>query len=330
MNLSRLPRVALCALPTPLVRARRLEAALGPGAPRIWLKRDDLTGLAFGGNKARKLEYLVAAAETAGATVLVTEGAAQSNHARMTAAAAAARGLRAALVLDTGNGDAVEGNLLLDHLLGADVCLVADPADRRETMERVAADLRAAGEEPFLIPTGGSVPLGAAAYVQAALELANQLVAVGEAPSRLYVASGSIGTQAGLVVGSRAFALSWTIYGVAVSHPAAALIDKGVALADETAALLGLPARFGRDDVLVDGGFVGEAYGKRTPEALEAIHRLARTEGVLLDPVYTGKAMAALLAHVRAGHFAPDAAVVFLHTGGGPALFAHGSALLTT
>ncbi len=328
VRLARLPRVSLCVLPTPLRRAVRLEAALGPGCPRIYLKRDDLTGLAFGGNKGRKLEYLVAAAENAGADTLVTEGAVQSNHARMTAAAAAARGLGCVLVLDARNGDAIEGNLLLDHLFGAEVRIVPAAAARTEAMECATDDLRAAERRPFVIPTGGSVPLGAAGYVRAAFELAEQLLAAGETPSRLYLATGSLGTQAGLVVGARAASQPWEVYGVAVSHPAASLVEKGIALADDTAALLGIDTTFGAADLTVDGSFVGEAYGKRTSEGLEAIRLLARTEGVLLDPVYSAKAMAALLAHVRAGQFAPEEAIVFLHTGGGPSLFAHGPALL--
>lgn len=328
MRLASLPRVSLCALPTPLERATRLEAALGPGCPRLYLKRDDLTGLGFGGNKGRKLEYLIAAAEADGAETVVTEGAAQSNHARMTAAACANRGLRCVLVLDARNGDELAGNLLLDHLFGAEVRIVPDPAARAEAMARVADELAAEGRRSFVVPTGGSVPHGAAGYVRAAYELAGQLVEAGEAPGWLYAATGSLGTQAGLVVGGRAASQPWRVCGVAVSHPAEALAAKGVSLANETAALLGLDQTFGPEDVAVDGGFVGEAYGKRTAEGLAAIRLVARSEGVLLDPVYSAKAMAALLAHVRAGRFGPEESVVFLHTGGGPSLFAHGTALL--
>lgn len=328
MRLVELPRVSLCVLPTPLHRARRLEAALGPAAPRIWLKRDDLTGLALGGNKARKLEFLVADALASGATVLVSEGAVQSNHARMTAAAANAAGLGCVLVLDAANGDAVAGNLLLDRLLGAEVRIVPLPEDRPATMSAVDAELRARGEVPYLVPTGGSVPMGALGYVTAAMELADQLAAMGERPVALYHATGSLGTQAGLVVGARAADASFAVHGIAVSHPADAKRERGADLANATAELAGIDARFTPDDMLVDGGFVGEAYGKRTPGCLEAIRLLAATEGVLLDPVYSGKAMAGLIAHVRDGRFSPEESVVFLHTGGAPALFAHGEALL--
>jgi D-cysteine desulfhydrase family pyridoxal phosphate-dependent enzyme len=328
MRLFALPRVPLAVLPTPLQRAERLEAALGSGSPRIYVKRDDLTGLAFGGNKARKLEYLVADALAQGATTLISEGAAQSNHARMTAAAAAMTGLRCELVLDARHGAEVAGNLLLDRLLGATVHLVPDKATRSARMAEVSDALRARGERPYLIRTGGSVPLGAAAYAAAVLELMGQLREIGESPRRVYFATGSLGTQAGLVVGARAFSAPFAVYGVAVEHPREVLVAKGVALANDTAELLGLDEEFGNDDIVVDDGFVGEAYGVPTAAGLEAIRLLARTEAILLDPVYSGKAMSALLAHVRAGEFGPDDAVVFLHTGGGPSLFAFGTSLL--
>jgi D-cysteine desulfhydrase family pyridoxal phosphate-dependent enzyme len=326
--LAALPRYSLATLPTPLQRARNLEAALGPRSPRIYLKRDDLTGLAFGGNKVRKLEVLLAAALADEATVLVSEGAAQSNHARVTAAAAALAGLRCVLVLDARHGADVAGNLLLDRLMGAEVRVVADKATRAAMMRQVDAELRTAGDRPCLIPTGGSVPLGAAAYVAAVQEVLTQLTAIDETPVRLYSATGSLGTQAGLVVGARVFSAPFTVLGVAVEHPLAELVAKGVILANETADLLALDERFTAADIAIDDGFVGPAYGVPTGEGLAAIRLLARTEAVFLDPVYSGKAMSALIAHVRSGEFGPDESVVFLHTGGGPSLFAAGTALL--
>ncbi len=328
MRLAPIPRYPLTTLPTPLQRARRFEAALGDGCPRIYLKRDDLTGLAFGGNKARKLEYLLADALATGATTLVTEGAAQSNHARMTAAAAAIAGLRCVLVLDARNGSEIAGNLLLDHLLGAEVRVVPDRTARVAAMERIEDELRAEGERPYVIPTGGSVPLGAAGYVAMVPELLAQLMTVSEAPSRLYFASSSQGTQAGLAVGARAFSAPFAVYGVAVEHPVDDLIATGAALANVTAELLAAEPAFAEADIVIDGGFVGAGYGKSTPEGMEAARLLARTEAVFLDPVYSAKAMAALIAHVRAGDLDPAGSVVFLHTGGGPSLFAHGTALL--
>src|SRR5918993_1220113 len=180
MLLATLPRYPLATLPTPLQRARNLEVTLGPRCPRIYLKRDDLTGLAFGGNKARKLEYLLADALVNGATTLVTEGAAQSNHARITAAAAAIAGLRSVLVLDARHGAEIAGNLLLDHLLGAEVRIVPDKATRSRLIASIGDELTAAGERPYVIPTGGSMPIGAAGYVTMVAELLAQLVSAGE------------------------------------------------------------------------------------------------------------------------------------------------------
>jgi L-cysteate sulfo-lyase len=219
MAIGRQPRVRLAALPTPLHEVPRFREALGGErrAPRILIKRDDLTGLAFGGNKARKLEFLVADARRQGATALVTTGAVQSNHARMTAAAACAVGLRASLVL-TGQppGGPPEGNLLLDYLLGAEVRCV-DGARLDAEVETVLEALRTRGERPYLIPIGGSSPVGALGYVAGTLELVTQLAERGEAPSRLYYASGSRGTQAGLVLGARLYSAPYRLFGMAVS-----------------------------------------------------------------------------------------------------------------
>jgi D-cysteine desulfhydrase family pyridoxal phosphate-dependent enzyme len=328
MRLATLPRHPLATVPTPLQRALNLETSLGRRCPRIYLKRDDLTGLAFGGNKARKLEYLLADALADGATVLVTEGAAQSNHARITAAAAAIAGLRCVLVLDARHGSAIAGNLLLDHLLGAEVRIVPDKATRTALMATIGGELRAAGERPYVIPTGGSVPLGAAGYVTMVAELLEQLLDIGEAPSRLYFPTGSLGTQAGLAVGARAFSAPFAVYGVAVEHPVDQLVADGLALANVTAELVGLDECFEATDITIDGAFIGADYGVPTAEGIEAIRLLAQTEAIFLDPVYSGKAMAALISHARAGELDPDAAVVFLHTGGGPSLFATGTTLL--
>lgn len=328
MRLATIPRYPLTTTPTPLIRARNLEAALGVVSPRIYLKRDDLTGLAFGGNKARKLEYLLADALATGSTVLVTEGAVQSNHARMTAAAAAIAGLRAVLVLDARNGDALGGNLLLDHLLGAEIRVVPDKEAREALMQRIGDELEAEGERPYVIPAGGSVPLGAVGYVAMVQELLVQLMETSEAPSRLYAATSSLGTQAGLAVGRRVFRASFTVEGVAVEGTAQELSKVGALLATATADLVGLEDRFAPEDIRINDGFVGAGYGKPSPEGMEAIRLLAQTEAVFLDPAYTAKAMAGMLADVRAGMFDRDEAIIFLHTGGGPSLFPWGSALL--
>ena len=328
MHLSMLPRYPLLDGPTPLQRAANLEAALGSRSPRIYIKRDDLTGLAFGGNKARKLEYLVADALARHATVLVTEGAAQSNHARMTAAAAARAGLECLLILDTRNGDDLGGNLLLDRLMGAEVRLAEDQVTRRKMMAAIGDELVADGQHPYVIPTGGSVPLGAAGYVAFVLELLGQLQALGESPRRIYLASGSAGTQAGIEVGVRAFSASFLVQGIAVSGTAHDMARQTSDLAQETATLLHTRQRFHFGEVLVDDGFIGPGYGKATPEGLEAIRLLARTEAIFLDPVYSGKAMAGLLHHIQTGELRPNDSVVFLHTGGGPSIFAWNERLL--
>ncbi len=328
MRLASYPRFPLATIPTPLTRAHNLERILGPDCPRIYIKRDDLTGLAFGGNKARKLEYLVAHAIGKGATVLITEGAAQSNHARMTAAAAAIAGLRCCLVLDARLGAEVQGNLLLDHLMGAQVTIVADKHERREAMERVFQQLTTAGEVPYLIPTGGSVPIGALGYVAFVLELLNQLLAIGESPTRLYFPTGSQGTQAGIVVGARCFHAPFVPIGVAVEANAGALRKEALSLVQGICKLLNIPDAFTEQDIVIDDGYVGQAYGVPTEEGVEAIRLLARTEAIFLDPVYTGKAMAGMLADIRAGKIPSSASIIFLHTGGGPSIFAHGSTLV--
>ncbi|MDI3340575.1 MAG: D-cysteine desulfhydrase family protein [Sphaerobacter sp.] len=339
MSIGAIPRFPLATLPTPLQEAVRLRQALGgPGrCPRILLKRDDLTGLALGGNKARKLEYLVADALRQGATALITTGAVQSNHARMTAAAARLAGLRASLVLTSADPNPpAQGNLLLDHLLGAEVHIVPAPADKalavgdavEETIARVAAELRARGERPYVIPVGGSSAVGALGYVAGTLELVGQLAAAGEAPTRLYYASGSRGTQAGLVLGAKLYSAPYQVYGIAVSGGGPDKDAHACAIANEAAALLRVETRVTPADLVTDEGYIGEGYGIPTEACLEAIRLLAREEAIFLDPSYTGKAMAGLIDHVRRGVIRPDETVIFLHTGGVPANFAHGERLL--
>lgn len=328
--LARQPRIPLAVLPTPLHEAMRLRAALGgpSKSPRILIKRDDLTALGLGGNKARKLEYLVADARSQGATTLITTGAVQSNHARMTAAAACFAGMGCVLVLtSTTDVPTVEGNLLLDSLYGAEIRLVPslDPMFAVGNDEPVVADVvseeKAAGRTPYVIPVGGSSGIGVFGYVSGTAELVDQLAAAGETPSRLYYASGSRGTQAGLTLGAMLCDAPYRVYGVAVSGGEPEKIERAKRIANEAAEKLGLETRLDRDDLFTDQGFIGEGYGIPTTGALEAISLLARTEGILLDPCYTSKAMAGLVAHVRDGSLAPSDTVVFLHTGGVPALF---------
>jgi len=323
LRLAAIPRFPLCVLPTPLQRAKNLELALGARSPRIWIKRDDLTGLAFGGNKARKLEYLIAAALAQKATIVVTEGAAQSNHARMTAAAATLAGLKCLLILDARREARIEGNLLLDHLLGAEIRVVDSRHERRIAMGTIAAELGSRGDRPYVITTGGSVPLGALGYVRAMVELATQLLEIGASPKRIYTPTGSQGTLAGLTLGADLLSAGGIIYGVAVEDDSPTVREDAAPIANGAASLLGADILFSADSFVVDDRYVGEGYGLPTPQGLEAISLLAKTEAIILDPVYTGKAMSALIDHVRTGQLAPEDAVVFLHTGGGPSLFAH-------
>lgn len=322
-QLDAFPRFPLTFLPTPLVRARNLEKALGDQSPQIWIKRDDMTGLAFGGNKSRKLEYLTGDAIAKSATVLISEGAAQSNHARQTAAAAALAGMKCVLVLDTRRNAEMTGNLLLDELLGADVHLVSGSDDRKKEMATVVATLRAEGEVPYLIPTGGSVPIGALGYVRCVVELMDQVATLGIAPKTLYFPTGSQGTQAGLAAGALLCGAQFEVRGVAVEATTAELAREALPLTNETLALLGSDRRVTVEDISIDDTQVGEGYAIPTGEGMAAIGLLARTEAIILDPVYTGKAMAALIADVRAGVFAPDDAIIYLHTGGGPSVFAN-------
>jgi D-cysteine desulfhydrase family pyridoxal phosphate-dependent enzyme len=328
--LARQPRLPLATLPTPLYDAARFRDALGGATrcPQILIKRDDLTSLGLGGNKARKLEFLVADAKAQGATTLITTGAVQSNHARMTAAAACVAGMRCVLVLTTTRPQpAVAGNLLLDKLYGAEIRLVPslDPMFAVGNDEPVVAEVveeeKAAGRVPYVIPVGGSSGVGVFGYVSGSAELADQLAGAALSPSRLYYASGSRGTQAGLTLGARLCAARYRVYGVAVSGGEPEKIERAQRIANEAAARMEVPERIGGEDLFTDQNFIGEGYGIPTPEAIEAIALLARTEAIVLDPCYTSKAMAALIAHVRAGDLPPDDCVVFLHTGGMPALF---------
>ncbi len=325
--LAAFPRFSLAHLPTPLVEMKRLRTAVGPSCPRLFIKRDDCTGLAFGGNKTRKLEFLIGAALAQGADTLVTTGAVQSNHARQTAAAAAAAGLACKLVLfDIVPYDGAtyrrSGNLMLDGMLGAEVEIVPAGTPQRETFERVFTELEGQGHRPYFAPAGGSNVTGALGYVAAYSELLSQLRERGIEATRLFHASSSGGTQAGLLAGRALAGEGPRIEGINVYRPDHDAMAGGIArLAADTAARLTLACPL--DDVVLHGGVLGAAYGLPTPAMREAVTLLARAEGIFLDPVYTGKAMAGLLALIRSGRIVADESVVFLHTGGAPGLFAY-------
>lgn len=322
---NQLPRVPLAHLPTPLQPLERLSRALG--GPQIWLKRDDLTGLAMGGNKTRKLEYLLGDALRQGADTVITAGAAQSNHARQTAAAAARCGLRCVLALSPMAPAETTGNLLLDRLLGAQVRWTGD-RDRSQVMQEIAEEERAAGRTPYLIPYGGSNAIGAAAYFEAMHELARQSRQAEVHFDAVALASSSGGTQSGLVAGAAALREGGRILGISVDEPAEVLAPRVLRLARLVIEHLGVRVEAPEDRVVVVDDYVGGGYGVMGDPEREAIGLLARYEGVLLDPVYTGKAMAGLIAMIRAKTWRREEAVVFWHTGGAPALFAYRDELL--
>ncbi len=318
MSLFALPRVRLAHLPTPVEPLPRLTAALGGGL-ELWVKRDDQTGLAFGGNKTRKLEFLMAEARSHGARLVITTGAAQSNHCRQTAAAAARMGLACLLVLVGPPGDEQPtGNRFLMHLFGAQV--------QWTTREKRDADLKRAFEEawaegrrPYLVPYGGSSPVGAAAYAYALEEL---LVEQGFQPDVIVLASSSGGTQAGLLAGARLLGFPGRIVGISVDEAADVLRERVARLASEVLDRLRNPGRIAPEEVEVVDTYAAPGYGVLTEKEEEAIFLAARTEGLLVDPVYTGRALAGLIDLVRQGAFPPGTRLLFWHTGGTPALMA--------
>lgn len=320
-----LPRVSIAHLPTPLEEMPRLSEALG--GPRLFVKRDDQTGLATGGNKARKLEFLVAEAMQKGADTIITAGAVQSNHARQTAAAAAKFGLRVCLVLGGESPDHWTGNLLLDELLGAEIRWAGE-RDGSQVMEKVAEKERQAGRYPYIIPYGGSNPVGATGYVAAMEELMGQLEVRDLNVDRVVFATSSGGTQAGLMVGAKALGFAGRIEGISVSRTKDVVKGRLEALIVEIAVRLGLDLSFASQDFIVHDDYLGEGYAKMGPPEREAIRLAARTEGLLVDPVYTGRAMAGLIDLIRRGVFGQDETVLFWHTGGIPALFAYAEELL--
>ena len=317
-----LPRVRLGHLPTPLHELPRLSRALG--GPRLFVKRDDQTGLATGGNKTRKLEFIVGEALRRNADTLIAVGAVQSNHVRQTAAAAAACGLRCIAVLGGEQPQLATGNLLLDRLLGAQVVFTRD---REEAAQAIAAAEAAAGRRPYLIPYGGSDEVGAAGFVAALEELHAQLDEQHLQVDRVVFASSSFGTQAGLCVGAKALGFAAELTGIAIDSTRAELQEAVAALASRLAARLGLPPSVNADGVVARDDYLGGGYGVMGPPEREAIELAARTEGLLLDPVYTGRAMAGLIDLVRRKELAADETILFWHTGGTPALFAYAAGL---
>lgn len=326
MFLARFPRRRYTPGPTPLEPLPRLTALLG--GPEIWIKRDDLLGLAGGGNKTRKLEFLVADALAKGADTLVTCGAVQSNHCRLTLAAARKEGLECRLVLEErvpGSYDPrASGNGFLYRLLGAEsIRVVPGGTDLLAAMDDVAGEAASLGHRAYVIPGGGSNPLGALGYAACAEELLAQSFDRGLVFDAIACASGSGGTHAGLLAGLAANHAPIPVVGVSVRQPREKQELHVRALADRVLDLAGVSGSLDPETVEVDDRHVGPGYSLPTEGMIEAVRLLARTEGILLDPVYTGKAMAGLLAGIREGRFRKGERVLFLHTGGAPSLFAY-------
>jgi L-cysteate sulfo-lyase len=302
------------------------------GGPQIWVKRDDCTGLATGGNKTRKLEFSMAEALDSGADTVITVGAVQSNHVRQTAAAACKLGLRCEVllehrVIDPTDAYATSGNVLLDHIFGANLREYPGGTDFDVAMADVAAEIQAGGGKPYLIPGGASNKVGALGYVNCALELIEQADAMGLSIDHLVTATGSAGTQAGLIVGLNAMRPEIPLLGIGVNVPKDVQEDRVYKLACETADYIGKPGIVTREDVIANCDYVGAGYGIRTDGMNEAVLMLARLEGLLFDPVYSGKALAGMIDLVRKGEFARGDNIVFLHTGGAAALFAYADQL---
>lgn len=326
------PRISLSHLPTPLIPLPRFSKALG--GPQIYLKADNLTGQGGGGNKLRKLEFMFGEAMRLGATDIITQGATQSNHSRMTAAVCARLGLKCHLLLENrrSNHDRDylnSGNILLDKLMGASVAHFPAKTDMNKAMQNLAAKLRSQGKKPYVIPGGASTPLGAMGYVQCAVEMSQQMRAQYLNLDYMVVASGSAGTHAGLAAGLGALNSSLKLIGISTRGKKDAQSTNVKKLALDIASRLGIEPSTLRDgDVQVWDDYVGDGYGELTDKSKEAIQLLAKTEGILLDPVYSSKAMAGLIDLVRKGHFKPSDKIVFLHTGGETSLYAYGESLM--
>jgi D-cysteine desulfhydrase len=331
MNLARFPRRRYTFGPTPIESLSRLSLDLG--GPELYMKRDDMLGLAGGGNKTRKLEFLVADALSQGADTLITCGAVQSNHCRLTLAAAVKEGLKCRLVLEERVADSYDpeasGNNFLFRLMDVEkVVVVAGGSDMSAEMQKVSDELAAEGRKAYVIPGGGSNPIGATGYVACAEEILSQTFEIGLDVDHVVCASGSAGTHAGLVTGFQGTNSGIPVIGINVSRRKTEQEEIVFDLANRTAAHLGVESRIPREAVVCFDQYVGPGYSLPTPEMAEAVRMLARLECILMDPVYTGKAMAGLIDLVRRGQFRTDEKVLFVHTGGSPALYAYMSAIL--
>lgn len=325
VDLDQFPRVSLCHQPTPIEAMLRLSEHLG--GPNLYIKRDDCTGLASGGNKTRKLEFLVGDALKQNADMLVTQGAVQSNHVRQTAAAACRYGLKCHGLLERrvpGRPDEYEetGNVLLDKLFGATLEFRPAGLDMNAEAQAVTERLREEGHRPYFIPGGGSNEIGALGYVSCAQEIVAQSKAMDISFDWLVMATGSTGTQAGLVAGLHTQDANLPVMGISVRQKHDFQVNAVHGLTERTLTKIGGPA-IGTDKIIVDDGYVGDGYGLPAASTIDAISVAAQFEGLLLDPVYSAKGFAGLLGLTKAGFFKPSDNVLFLHTGGSVALFAY-------
>ena len=330
MLLSRFPRVSLAHLPTPLEYLPRLSKHLG--GPDIYVKRDDCTGLGTGGNKTRKLEFLVADAIEKKADVIITQGAVQSNHARQTAAAACKVGMECELIFEKRVEDAddaykLSGNVLLDRIYGANIREVDKGSDMNAAMEALAEELRGKGKTPYIVPGGGSNVIGALGYIDCALEFMSQANRDGLVIDHVVHATGSAGTQAGLIVGLKATSSNIPLLGIGVNAPKDAQEEKVWKLAVETADYVGAPGCVQREDIVANCDYVGDGYGVPTESMNDAVMLLARLEGLLFDPVYSGKGLAGMIDLITTGYFSGAKSIVFIHTGGAAGLFGYSAQL---
>ena len=312
----KIPRINFAHLPTPVEELPRLSEALG--GPRILVKRDDQTGLAFGGNKTRKLEFLVAEALEQGAKTLITCGALQSNHCRQVAAAAARIGLDCILILNGEMPEQSSANLLLDQMFGAEIINVAERKDRDPTLQKTFEKVAADGRKPYLVPLGGSNPTGALGYAFAMEEFMKQNIHA----DWMIFGTSSGGTHAGLVLGQRVFGFKGKVLGISIDEPEEWLKTRVSKLASDASEKLGERIEFTRDDILANEEYCQAGYGVLTDAEREAVRVFAKYEGLLLDPVYTGRAAAGMIDLIRKGFFEKNETVLFWHTGGQPALFA--------
>ena len=330
MQLSKYPRVKLIHSPTPLEYLENLTNHLG--CPQIYIKRDDCTGLAFGGNKSRKLEFLIGDAVENNADVVITAGAVQSNHCRQTAAAATKFGMECIIVAKPSWSKEYNGNLFLDELLGARLVLIEDDEEAldqggklsmEDTIENLMVDLKKEGKNPYYIPVGGSNSIGSLGYISMTMEMISQANEMGIEIGSMVAASGSGGTQTGMILGSDVEKSGIQAVGMGISSDASVVIPKLTELCNQTSDYYGLGLNYEEKDIIFNDNYIGEGYGIPSEEMIEAVKLLARKEGIILDPVYSGKAFAGMVDLIKKGYFDKSKAVVFIHTGGTPALFVY-------